>query len=96
MHRALEGLSPTVEWETFWIIRAEVEDAGGTLPCTDDPRHTSDDPRERAEAAEVCAFCPALTACSAAALSSGEDHYVWGGVDLSPRRRKATADPDAA
>lgn len=52
-------------------------------PCAGDPRFTSDDPFDRAEAAEVCGGCPIAAACLAGARDRGECWGVWGGVDVA-------------
>jgi hypothetical protein len=53
-----------------------------TTPCAGDPRFTSDDPFDRAEAAEVCGGCPIADACLAGARARGEQWHVWGGRDF--------------
>lgn len=69
---------------------ARLELAGRTWPCRNRPEWLSDSAEDRAEAAEACQPCPALTECAAAAQEAREKWHVWGGVDFAakPKRRK--------
>ncbi|MFK5688744.1 WhiB family transcriptional regulator [Ornithinimicrobium sp. LYQ92] len=91
------AVATTPEWEALWGVRARVEAAGDRIPCDGDPRHTSDDPRLRAEAIEVCRPCPIFTECAAAAASTRERFGVWASRDFrstaatAPRTSSATS-----
>lgn len=64
----------------------ELIDANRSTPCLADPApFTSDDAQDRAEAAAACPACPVLFECARAALAGDEVHWVWAGVDLTPR-----------
>lgn len=66
------------------------------VPCAgrDAALWTSDDPDERALAAELCTGCPVLSECALAAESTNEEWHVWAGVDrkaaANARRRRAS------
>ncbi|NYI41244.1 WhiB family transcriptional regulator [Demequina lutea] len=64
------------------------------VPCfngTDVPRMwwTSDDQRQRAEAATACAICPVLTQCSQYGIDNPKEVGVYGG--MSERQRVKVA-----
>jgi hypothetical protein len=46
----------------------------------------SDEPADRARAREICAGCPVLDGCFAAAVARGEAFGTWGGRDFEGRR----------
>lgn len=51
-------------------------------PCQREPdQFTSDDRRERAQAALACRMCHRLAACHEAAETNNETWHVWGGID---------------
>lgn len=56
---------------------------GTTGPCVD----------QLAEAKAVCVLCPVQSACLLSALTTGDDHGVWGGLSEDERRsmRRRTA-----
>jgi hypothetical protein len=54
-------------------------------PCANDPRFTSDDPGDRAEAAVLCGGCAVAASCLAGARARGETWNVWGGEDMELR-----------
>lgn len=61
-------------------------------PCQRDrAAFTSDDPGERAKAAEACSTCPVLARCRTYAEAQGESWGVWGGIDRSDRRASGAA-----
>ena len=65
----------------------DLADVGLRTPCQLDPDpFTSEDWRERAEAAEQCHPCPALIACGA--VGATEPAHVWGGTDRTTTPRK--------
>ena len=59
---------------------------GQFVPCAGpwdgDSPWLSDDPDERAWAAERCIACPAITECREAGQAEG--FGVWGGIDRTP------------
>lgn len=58
------------------------------VPCQQTPDlWISDDAEERAVAAELCAGCPLLEECNAAAVANKEE-FVWGGQDFTKPRRQ--------
>jgi hypothetical protein len=56
----------------------------------------SEDLAERELAARLCAGCPVLAECGAAAEASGERFGVWGGRDRSAGKRPAVDDAATA
>lgn len=88
-YEATQLLKPRAAASWLALI-AEIRDAearGRRTPCIVDPDpYTSDRHEERAEAAAACVVCPVLVECARFALANDERAYVWGGVDLSPRR----------
>lgn len=66
-------------------------------PCTGEHRADwlSDNPHERATAAEACTPCPVLTLCQALADEEHHAFGVWAGTDRTPgpRRRNPSHDP---
>lgn len=73
-------------------------DAGQRPACAQDRGRLwlSELPSERAQAVPLCAGCPVLAACHAAAEASDERHGVWAGIDRTvsvstQRRRRAAA-----
>jgi hypothetical protein len=72
-------------------------DQGRSVPCTAQPElWFSDDPADRAEAAEACTFCPARPVCANFATSNREVHGTWAGVAREVGRRPARRDPAAS
>ncbi|WP_368668665.1 WhiB family transcriptional regulator [Nocardioides massiliensis] len=67
---------------------------GRPTPCQVDPEpFTSDELRERRDAARACAGCPLIEACEAFAVANGEVWHVWGGRDRASRAgRRAEVD----
>ena len=54
-------------------------DAGGRVPCANQPEWTSDDPADAAWAASVCGRCPILAACDRLAAAERPTAGVWAG-----------------
>ena len=77
-------MSAVAEWTA---LQRRIIDADP--PCRGDYRWTSDDPAERAVAAELCAGCPRIEQCRAFAAENREEFAVWGGRDFTVQRRKA-------
>ena len=74
---------------------AELAQAGHIAPCVGRPEWTSDDPDDRADAAEGCAWCPMAGPCLAAGAASRSVWGVWGGLDLSdPATRRAVQEAE--
>lgn len=68
-------------WQALTSAVARLE---RRVPCVAMPTaYVSDDHRERAEAAQACAHCPALQACQTFARANRERWHVWGGTDLT-------------
>jgi hypothetical protein len=90
MSRTLE-LRPAAEGAFHQLLLARSGLTSRT-PCEVDPDpFTSDDHRERTEAAEACAYCPLLEHCREYAELAGEVWHVWAGADRTPRQRKVRA-----
>ncbi|OKH91469.1 WhiB family transcriptional regulator [Streptomyces uncialis] len=54
---------------------------------TDPDLWYADTPAEQQEAADICrATCPLLRACAEYALTTRQQHGVWGGMTRSDRR----------
>lgn len=69
-------------WLSLLLCLVNVTDSGRSTPCMHDPGpFTSDDCRERAEAAAACLGCPALNECHEFAELNAEPAHVWAGVD---------------
>jgi hypothetical protein len=80
--------------ETFRVALLDVTARGQRAPCEGPDRYqwTSEDPRERAQAARTCRdACPLLDLCAAAAREVGERHGVWGGKDRTRTPKERTA-----
>lgn len=78
------------EWVILLSALTSTQERGGSAPCLRDPGpFTSDNYRERAEAAAACAGCPALSECRAYADSQAETWHVWAGTDRTPTTRTA-------
>jgi len=60
-------------------------------PCDSTDRHLwlSDNPAERATAAERCTPCPVIGLCGESAEARDEQWGVWGGIDRSNRRSQS-------
>lgn len=66
---------------------AAAQRAGGAIPCQSPARSSwwlSDDPDERAEAAQLCRPCPVREICRETAKVTREAFGVWGGRDVAP------------
>lgn len=75
-------------WQDLARLLARLTDAGVQVPCQVDPDpFTSENYRDRAEAAQACRWCPALDTCRRFAESNAESWHVWAGVDLTARTR---------
>lgn len=62
---------------------------GRPVPCRVDPEpFTSENYRQRAEAAQACGACPLLNPCREYAQAQDERWHVWAGVDRRPRPTK--------
>ena len=75
--------------ETFNRALAGLLERGALPPCAGSAAWTSDEPDERATAAELCKPCPLLDACAALADEGDERWGIWGGIDRSPTSRPA-------
>lgn len=72
-------------------------DAGRPVPCQDGTdRWLSEDPDQRAEAAELCPRCPVLDACRESADAHKEKFGVWAGVDRTAQGHGALVRTEAA
>jgi hypothetical protein len=75
----------------------DLAEDGGWTPCQrnlaegGEDLWWSDDRAARERAAELCAGCPVLGLCGAAADEAGERHGVWAGVDRQRRRARSSA-----
>ncbi|EWT06325.1 transcriptional regulator, partial [Intrasporangium chromatireducens Q5-1] len=56
-------------------------DEGRSVPCAGRDEWTSDEPDERAHAAEECVSCPLLEVCADLATEERHKWGVWGGLD---------------
>ena len=65
------------------------------LPCGDDDRAISEDPRVQALAAPACHRCPALDLCRAYGLAWPDEVGVFGGL-TQPQRQAAHNQEGAA
>lgn len=73
-------------WHALGGALAGLEAEGRTPFCVTDPApFTSDDYRERREAATACAACPVVAACQRFATDNAEPAHVWGGIDRTRR-----------
>lgn len=74
------------------ILTLAVEAAlerGTRIPCRDRPEWLSDDPEERAEAAEACRPCPVLALCEQAANTRPRQQFgVWAARDYTKNHMK--------
>jgi hypothetical protein len=87
------SLKPTAAdaWLSLLLCLVELQEGGRSTPCLRDPEpFTSDDQRERAEAAAACAGCPALVECREFAEANAEPAHVWAGVDRTTGGGSAT------
>lgn len=81
---------PRPDAATAWVqllkrIEA-LDDQDRATPCRIDPEpFTSDDRRDRVEAALACQPCPARIECGRYALANREPAHVWAGHDLTGR-----------
>lgn len=78
------------------ILTLAVEAAlerGTRIPCRDRPEWLSDDPEERAEAADACRPCPVIELCAEAAHSKPRQQFgVWAAKDYTRTPRKERSD----
>ena len=91
-----DGREPVTASERLSLALAALADADQRPPCaTAFVSHwwLSDDPDERAKAAELCRewACPILDACHDAAEAHRERFGVWAGRDRTMRPRKAVS-----
>ena len=79
-------------WLAFGAAIERMAEQGRKPVCSQRPEQWfADRPIVRADAAEARLYCPALHPCAAFAQANRERHHVWGGSDLKPTTRKATA-----
>lgn len=88
---AVFGIRPEAfpAWHSLAQALEDMADRGQSPVCQQQPHQWSEEADEpaRGEAAEACAYCPALDACGAFADINREPSGVWGGVDRTPARR---------
>lgn len=95
-HRASSGIGLRDEAMPHWLeLFAAV--AQTMTPCRVDPDpFTSDDPGQRADAAQACSGCRVRDACWDYADAQGETWGVWGGRDRSPGAAAPALEGDVA
>lgn len=65
------------------------------LPCQVDPdRWFSEGPKTIADSKIKCGGCPVKEECFNLAVSSGEKHGIWGGVNFEDPNERPNIDPD--
>ncbi|MDN5768076.1 MAG: WhiB family transcriptional regulator [Humibacillus sp.] len=64
---------------------AEMTLQGRAPRCARSGAATSEDPAERAYAADHCPGCPLLVPCAETGAEERHTFGVWGGVDRTPR-----------
>lgn len=68
--------------EVLSVALADLAARDRQTPCQADPEPwTSDDYRDRRDAATRCQRCPVIQECGTA--GHDEDYFVWAGVDRS-------------
>ena len=71
---------------------ADLAETGRTTPCQREPDlWTSDDHKERTEAANACQMCPLIDPCRTHAEANAETWHVWGGIDRTKTSRRSKA-----
>jgi WhiB family redox-sensing transcriptional regulator len=78
----------------FASAQVEIEDAGGSLPCRDNPDFFFPeeyfDPRAKVLSERIakmlCEDCPVKDLCRDYAISAQEDYGIWGGTNARERR----------
>jgi Transcription factor WhiB len=74
--------------ETLTNALTEMVDHNQRPPCAGHAdQWTSDNRRQRANAARACQSCPLLTPCGQYADAIKARHGVWAGIDRTPRPR---------
>jgi hypothetical protein len=82
----------TAQLQLLLELRAATHDRGPT-PCqlgSNPERWFPSAPLDPAEAAALCADCPALSDCLDYALAADERFGIWGGTSPAERHRLAT------
>lgn len=82
-HGPIVRQSPAGERLTRALV--DLADAGRFPPCSGGDEWLSDDPADRARAAEWCQPCPIIAACGAAADEAREKFGTWAGRDRTKR-----------